>query len=108
MNFLPLELILNDLKRFGEPLKERYNLDSIEIYIEETDVDERLFIGHSFSIMGIQGTASLPYFKNNNGELAIDENEKHWKLNLNESKTDGYRTIGDVFDFVRGVINTHE
>lgn len=95
MIFFHEDVVLNDLNRFAKSMEDKYKIPYISIHKEHID---GLFYGFSFVKDNYPIFIKMPYIENEMGEIAIDESNKFWILEVGNEQFNHLKTLGDVFE----------
>lgn len=97
--FFRMSVIRNDLDRFTQAMKERYNC-RVVTYISESIDGESVHMGYSVSNSAGVFQVLMPYEKNERKEYAVIDNT--WSVNHIQTGevTDGYKTLGQAMEYI--------
>ncbi|MBU8905309.1 DUF5634 family protein [Desertibacillus haloalkaliphilus] len=94
MDYVSRDTILNTMTNSLDTIKQKYNLDDIDIREQPAD-DDRYYFGYKVEKGGKEYTIHLPYVKNEEGEMMIEKIE--WIVQGNHGEEIGYSNLDEVF-----------
>ncbi|WLD93855.1 DUF5634 family protein [Alkalihalobacillus sp. AL-G] len=97
MNYYPVDAIRNELQQHFEELLNEHDLDEIEIY-EEEGPEDSYYMGYVVKKDEKVYMVNLPYKKNDQGEIGIQE--QNWTVQIENNETNGYDSLDDVFKYI--------
>ncbi|KMP65153.1 MULTISPECIES: DUF5634 family protein [Bacillus cereus group] len=97
--FFRMSVIRNDLDRFSQDMKERYNCRVVTLINESAD-KESVHMGYCVSNSAGVFNVLMPYEKNERNEYAVTDNT--WTVTHIQTGevTDGYKTLGHAMEYI--------
>jgi hypothetical protein len=95
LDYQSRETIMDDMNHGLAQLMNRYQLDDIGIY-EEEGAGKNYYLGYTVRKDGKVFMINIPYEKNEEGELAAQDQE--WTIQAETGEKKGYRSLNEVFE----------
>ncbi|MBS4172753.1 DUF5634 family protein [Bacillus sp. FJAT-49736] len=97
MEYIQYDEIKNDMNQELHHLMAKYDLEDIGIY-EEEGAGDTYYLGYTVRKDGKIYMVNMPYKKNHEGRLALEQQE--WTIQEEEGESKGYHSLEEVFSHI--------